>query len=88
MVGTTFLAGAARPLVDGLALVLAKGILGPGDAVEAVSSRPAALVGATARGVLARGARADLVRARWHGESGLIEVLETMVGGLFPRGLA
>jgi N-acetylglucosamine-6-phosphate deacetylase len=88
MVGTTFLAGAARPLVDGLALVLAKGILGPGDAVEAVSSRPAALVGATARGVLARGARADLVRARWHGESGRIEVLETMVGGLFPRGLA
>ena len=81
MVGTPFLAGAARPLIDGLALALAKNILGPDDGVAAVSSRPAALLGVTRRGVLAPGARADLVMARWLGESGRIAVLETMVGG-------
>lgn len=81
MVGTPFLAGAACPLVDGLALALSRSILSPDDAVAAVSSRPAALLGATRRGVLAPGARADLVRARWSGESGRIAVLETMVGG-------
>ena len=49
MVGTPFLAGAARPLIDGLALALSKNILGPDEAVAAVSSRPAALLGATRR---------------------------------------
>lgn len=81
MVGTPFLAGAARPLIDGLALALSRKILGPGEAVAAVSSRPAALLGTTRRGMLAPGGRADVVMARWHGETGRISVLETMVGG-------
>lgn len=88
MVGTPFLAGAARPMIDGLALALSRNILGPGDAVAAVSSRPAALLGAQKRGVLAPGARADLVTARWFGDTGRIEVLETMVGGEVVGGMA
>ena len=87
MVGTPFLAGAARPLIDGLALMLSRNILGDSDAIAAVSGRPAALLGSSRRGVLAPGARADLVIARWLGESGSIAVVETMVGGKVVAGM-
>lgn len=86
MVGTSFLAGAARPLVDGLALVLSRAILGPDDAVAAVSRGPAALLGASGRGLIAPGARADLTRARWSAETGQVAVLETLAGGRIAEG--
>jgi N-acetylglucosamine-6-phosphate deacetylase len=86
MVGSPYLAGAARPLIDGLSLVLSRRILAPDNAVAAVSRRPAALVGATGRGDLAAGAPADLVVARWHAETGQITVLETIASGKVVAG--
>jgi N-acetylglucosamine-6-phosphate deacetylase len=88
MVGTPYLAGAARPLIDGLALVLSREIMNPDDAVAAVTSRPATLVGARARGVIVPGARADLVAARWSGDTGRIAVLETVAGGRVAEGMS
>jgi N-acetylglucosamine-6-phosphate deacetylase len=86
MVGTPYLAGAARPLVDGLALALSREIMNPDDAIAAVTSRPAALVGARGRGVIVPGARADIVAARWSGDTGRIAVLETVAGGRVTEG--
>jgi len=83
MVGSPYLAGAARSLLDGLAMLLRHDLLAPADAVAAVTSRPARLLGerAAGRGVLEPGARADVVLARWRGSDGTIAVTEVLAAG-------
>ncbi|MCL4540949.1 MAG: amidohydrolase family protein, partial [Chloroflexi bacterium] len=62
MVGTPYLAGAARPLVDGVANLRRFAEVSLADAVEAASHRPASLFGASNRvGDLLVGAPAELV---------------------------
>lgn len=80
--GTDYLAGAARPLIEGLAWLLRKASLSASEVVSAVSLVPAKMLGrrCEGRGELLPGRRADLVRARWNSD-GQLAVLETVSRG-------
>ncbi len=95
MVGTGYLAGAARSLLDGLCWLLGSGTVPADDVVAAVSAVPLQVIGpragnridaraddgvADGTGIVA-GRRADLVRARWTPDQGALRVLETLSGG-------
>ncbi|HEY5201451.1 MAG TPA: amidohydrolase family protein [Acidothermaceae bacterium] len=83
MVGTGYLAGAARPLIDGLARMLRVPELPAADVMAAVSSVPARVLAdrASGRGRIAEGQRADLVRARWNSDRRSLTAVETISGG-------
>ncbi|CAA9557832.1 MAG: N-acetylglucosamine-6-phosphate deacetylase [uncultured Thermomicrobiales bacterium] len=61
------LAGSARPLVAGVAHLVASGLLGLGHGWGMASTRPALLLGHPAAAGLSPGAPADLVLFRWDG---------------------
>lgn len=83
MVGTGYLAGAARTLLDGVGLLLGAARLPAAEVVSAASGVPARVLGArgTGRGDVVVGGRADLVRALWDPAAGRLEVLETISRG-------
>lgn len=82
VVGADYLAGAARPLLDGLSWLLSASTIPAAEVVKAVSSAPAKALAdhATGRGEIAPGNRADLVRARWTADRELA-VVETISQG-------
>lgn len=82
VVDTEYLAGAARPLLDGLAWLLQAGGLPTRDVIDSVSSVPARVLGrrCSGRGEIRVGGRADVVRARWNSNGG-ISVVETISCG-------
>ncbi len=61
--GTPFLAGAARPLAQDVALAIGMAGISLADALRLATANPGRFVGG--RGVLAVGAPADLIRFRW-----------------------
>jgi N-acetylglucosamine-6-phosphate deacetylase len=63
IVGTPFLAGAARPLADGVAIAASTGGLSLADALRLATANPGRFVGG--RGTLKVGEAADLVRFHW-----------------------
>ena len=63
IVGTPYLAGAARPLKDGVAMAARSAGLALADALKLATENPGRFVGG--RGRLAVGAAADLMRFRW-----------------------
>jgi N-acetylglucosamine-6-phosphate deacetylase len=78
-VGTPYLAGAARPVTDGVAHVAALGPFSLGDAVGLATTTPGAVAGG--RGTLAIGAPADLVRFRWNAGKAGLTVQDVVVAG-------
>lgn len=82
LVGTPYLAGAALPLIDGVANLRRFADVSLADAVEAASRRPAALLGKAEQvGDLAVGAPADLVLLRASG-AGLVAAATVAAGKL------
>lgn len=80
MVGTPYLAGAARPLVDGVNNLCYFAKVSLADAIEAASHRPAKLLGASDRvGDLVVGAPAELILLSESGNS--LAVTATMSRG-------
>ncbi len=63
VVGTPYLAGAARPLIDGVAVAMRAAGLTLAEALRLATSNPGRFAGG--RGVLAVGQPADLMRFRW-----------------------
>ncbi len=81
LAGTAYLAGSALKLIDAVNNVMAFAGAPPAEVLRMAATNPAWLLGAADRGVLARGARADmlLLRARPAGPG--FELAATLVGG-------
>ncbi|MEJ7799503.1 MAG: amidohydrolase family protein [Ilumatobacter sp.] len=88
LAGTSYLAGAVRTLLDGVAWLVDSHILGHSDAVRLATANPAALLGARVadRGRIGVGCVADLVRVDFSGARP--RVLEVIVGGVTVSGVA
>jgi N-acetylglucosamine-6-phosphate deacetylase len=81
--GTTVLAGAVRPLKDGVAWATVSGVCGLGDAVRMATEIPGRMVGG--RGLLRVGEPADLVRFALETGTGSLRIESVMVdGALWP----
>jgi len=81
LAGTSFLAGAARPLKDGVAYVASMGAFSLGDAILMVTENPGRYV--AGRGVLRVGAEADLVRFHWGDQDAAnLKLLNVVVQGI------
>jgi N-acetylglucosamine-6-phosphate deacetylase len=79
MIGTQFLAGAARPLKDGIANVAGAATFSLGDAIRMTTGNPGRFVGG--RGLLRPGADADLIRFDWDGTSRELQIETVLVKG-------
>jgi N-acetylglucosamine-6-phosphate deacetylase len=79
MMGTRFLAGAARPLKDGIANVANLGAYSLGDAIRMATENPGRFTGG--RGVLRPGAPADLVRFAWDASQPELQIQTVLVQG-------
>jgi N-acetylglucosamine-6-phosphate deacetylase len=77
--GTKVLAGAARPLKDGIAQVTVSAVCGLGDAVRMATEIPGRVVGG--RGLLRVGEPADLVRFALETETRSLRIETVMVEG-------
>lgn len=76
--GTPYLAGANRPLVDGVARLIAAAGVSPGEAIASASTIPAQLLGLP-EPTIAPGSPADLIRFTL--ENGQFRLIETIVRG-------
>lgn len=71
VVGSPYLAGAARPLIDGVVVTMRAAGLTLAEALRLATSNPGRFAGG--RGVLAVGQSADLIRFRWSpGDAALV----------------
>ena len=77
--GGRFLAGAYRPLMDGIAHVANMDGFGLNDAIQMATENPGRFVGR--RGKLRVGADADLVRFRWNPDSTKLQIQTVLVKG-------
>ena len=80
MIDTGFLAGAGRPLKDGIAQAAGSHVCTLGDAIRMATKNPGCFVGN--RGALRPGAAADLVRFTLDTEQGGMRILSVMVEGI------
>ena len=88
LAGTSYLAGAARTLLDGVAWLTDSRVLELGEAVRLATANPAVLLGlrGTERGRVEADCHADLVRVDFSGAHPV--VLEVIVGGVTVSGSA
>jgi N-acetylglucosamine-6-phosphate deacetylase len=88
MAGTSYLAGAARTLLEGVAWLVDSRVLGLAEAVRLATMNPAAMLGALGadRGRIDTGCYADLVRVDFSGLHPT--VLEVIAGGVTVSGAA
>lgn len=78
-VGTPYLAGAARPLKDGVAIAARMANLSLSDALRLATENPGRFVGD--RGRLGVGARADLVQFAWKPGDATLDIRRAIVSG-------
>ena len=79
VVGTPYLAGAARPLKQGVALAIEMAGVTLADALQLATVNPGRFVGGRAR--LALGEPADLIRFRWSPRDRDLVIDEVLVMG-------
>jgi N-acetylglucosamine-6-phosphate deacetylase len=79
LVGTPFLAGAVRPLADGVALAVRMARIRLDEALRLATANPGRFVGG--RGVVRVGAPADLVRFRWSPDERTLAIETVLVQG-------
>jgi N-acetylglucosamine-6-phosphate deacetylase len=79
IVGTPFLAGAARPLSDDVAMAAGPFGIGLADAIRLATGNPGRFVGG--RGILRVGAPADLIRFGWEPDAPGLRIETTLVAG-------
>ena len=84
VVGTPYLAGAARPLADGVAGAVRLARITLGDAVRMATLNPGRFAGG-GRGTLRPGAPADLVRFGWQPGDETLQVEAVLVAGVRVR---
>jgi N-acetylglucosamine-6-phosphate deacetylase len=79
LAGTPYLAGAALPLKDGVAIAASSGAVTLGEAMRLATVNPGRFVGG--RGTLAVGASADLIRFRWTAGDRTLDIETVLVQG-------
>jgi N-acetylglucosamine-6-phosphate deacetylase len=81
--GTVFLAGAARPLIDGVANVARLDGFSLGDAIAMATENPGRFIGAG--GELKVGAPADLLRFHWREGDAALRIDSMLIQGVEMR---
>jgi len=81
LIGTQYLAGSALDLLTAVGNAMHFAGIGLAEAVDMASRQPATLLGRADLGSLAPGSCADIVLARWPGDDGHLEVVQTIAAG-------